>query len=194
MTTRRKHSPLWVYLLYLGLVTSLILSMTLARYASTAAGAGTATVAAMAGGGELVGEPISMLLDNLSPSEARTLKFQVVNFSGGTVSEVALDYEITVSSTRNLPLRFTLTAEAPEGELENTISGGDILTDEATQSQVLTGGSFPLEGRMQAHTYTLTVTWPAEVNGAEYAHEIDLVTITVEARQRLAGDQESTSV
>ncbi len=47
-TPRKKHSRLWVYLLYLGLVTSLILSVTLAKYASTATGTGTATVAAMA--------------------------------------------------------------------------------------------------------------------------------------------------
>lgn len=188
MTTRRKHSPLWVYLLYLGLVTSLILSMTLARYASTAAGAGTATVAAMAGGGQPVGEPISMLLDNMSPGcEDKNLKFQVVNYSGGTVSEVAMDYEITVSTTGNLPLRFTLRVEAPEGEAENTIPGGEILTGGAT-TQTLSGGFFPLEGRMQEHTYTLTATWPAEESSAEYADEIDLVTITVEARQRLAGE------
>ncbi len=184
-TRRKKHSHLWVYLLYLGLVSSLILSVTLARYTTTASGAGTATVAAMAGGSSLVGEPIRMLLDDMYPGgEAKALKFQVVNYSGEAISEVAIDYEITVTTTGNLPLRFTLSSDP----LEDTVPGGAILT--GGRAQTLAGGSFPLtEGkREQTHTYMLIAEWPAEENDAGYADEIDLVTITVESRQRLAGE------
>jgi len=187
-TRRKKHSRLWVYLLYLGLVTSLILSVTLAKYASSASGTGTATVAAMAGSVE--GKPISMLLDNLRPGgEARTLDFQVVNYSGDAISEVALDYEIKVETTGNLPLTFALSADGTE----NVVQTGPVLQDSTvgengTAEQVLSGGAFPLTGEKQAHAYTLTVTWPEEKNDAGYADEIDLVTVTVTARQRLAGE------
>lgn len=186
-TQRKKHSRLWVYLLYLGLVTSLILSVTLAKYASVAGGTGTATVAAMAG--EVEAAPIEMPLEGLTPGGApKTLTFAVVNYSGGAVSEVALDYDITVTTTGNLPLTFTLAA----GTAENTVTlpvGGEILT--AGKTQTLTGGSFPLaadgtQGLLkQSHPYTLTVTWPGEKSEAGYAHEIDLVTVKVAARQRL---------
>ncbi len=185
-TQRKKHSRLWVYLLYLGLVTSLVLSVTLARYASIVDGTGVATVAAMAGEASLVGDPIEMPLEGLLPGgAAKTLEFQVVNYSGDVISEVALDYQITVETTGNLPLNFTLTPIPAEGENgADMISGGDILQNGAV-TQTLTGGAFSLPGGKQGHTYRRSAAWPAEKSDAGYAHEIDLVTVTVEARQRL---------
>ena len=193
-TQRKKHNRLWVYLLYLGLVTTLILSVTLARYVSTADGTGTATVAAMAGGGE----PIQMILDDMLPGgEPKTLEFQVVNYNGDTVSEVALGYEIMVETTGNLPLQFTLTASKAEGAdpAGTTVGAGAILENgDGARFQTLSGGFIPIAKdktgdalAKQAHTYTLTVTWPKENNNKGYADEIDLVTITVLARQQLAG-------
>lgn len=187
-TPRKKHSRLWVYLLYLGLVTSLILSVTLAKYVSTAEGTGTATVAAMAGGGE----PIQMVLDDMYPGQTKTLKFMVVNYTNDTVSEVAMDYTIKVETTGNLPLTFQLTAEKAAGTSSEgtTVAAGEITADQI--GQPLTGGFFPLvageDGTLakQEHVYTLTATWPEENNNVDYADEIDLVTITVEASQRLA--------
>jgi len=191
-TQRKKHSRLWVYLLYLGLVTSLILSVTLARYASNAGGTGTATVAAMAGGGTpITGETIEMPLDGLLPGgEPKTLQFQVVNYSGGKISEVAMDYSVTAATTGNLPLKFTLTAEKNKGAAPESavIPDGEILAD--SREQTLEGGYFPLTGEEQTHTYTLTITWPdgTGTNDADYAYEIDMVTVTVTAQQRLSAD------
>lgn len=194
-TQRKTHSRLWVYLLYLGLVTSLILSATLAKYASGVAGTGTATVAAVAGGaGVIQPDPIEMPLEGLAPGAEVALKFQVVNYSGDTVSEVALDYDITVKTTGNLPLQFTLASEAGEngvkisdGGQEKVPNGDAILT-----GQTLTGGAFPLaedaSAQKQAHTYTLKVAWPDGESNAGYADEIDLLTIAIAARQRLAGE------
>ncbi len=195
-TQRKKHSRLWVYLLYLGLVTSLILSVTLARYVSTAGGTGTAAVAAMSAavdGSALTAKPIDMTLAGLRPGgEARTLDFQVVNYTGDTISEVALDYEITVKTTGNLPLTYTLTAEGGD----QLVQTGPVLADLASGAaeQTLSGGAFPLTGERQVHTYHLEVTWPREKGSAQYADEIDLVTITVTAWQRLSGEGETTSV
>ncbi len=184
-TQRKKHSRLWVYLLYLGLVTSLILSVTLARYASTAGGTGTATVAAMAGGGEILvqGQNIEMPLEGLLPGGEKTLEFQVVNYTGDAISEVAMEYDIKVETTGNLPLTFTLTTT----ETANGINAGTILAD----GTPLTGGLFPLTEEKQAHTYALTATWPPDKKDARYADEIDLVTVTVTARQKLSNEEES---
>ncbi len=177
---RKTHNRLWVFLLYLALVTSLILSVTLARYSSGAEGTGTATVAAMAGDAS---STLRMSLDGMTPGgEDRTLEFQVVNFTADAVSEVALDYRITVETTGNLPLVFTLAAD----EGENRVAGGTILN--GVKSETLTGGAFPLREAGQTHTYTLTAGWPETVNDGGYSREIDLVTVNVEARQRLSGE------
>jgi len=200
-TRRKKHSRLWAYLLYLGLVTSLILSVTLARYVSTAGGTGTAAVAALAGGleGAVEAAPIELPLEGLLPGgEPRTLRFQVVNYTGDRLSEVALDYSITLETTNNLPLTFTLSGQAdkPEGQgdLAAIPAGGAILGPDAvqtqgpkagTKTQTLSGGAFDLTGEKQEHTYTLTVNWPEGDKDGNYSQEIDLVTVKVEALQRL---------
>ncbi len=177
---RKTHNRLWVFLLYLALVTSLILSVTLARYSSAVVGTGTATVAAMAGDAS---STLQMSLDGMTPGgEDRTLEFRVVNFTAKAVSEVALDYQITVETTGNLPLVFALTAD----EGENRVPGGTVLN--GVKSQTLTGGAFPLSEEGQAHTYTLTASWPERLNDGGYSREIDLVTVRVEARQRLSGE------
>lgn len=177
---RKANNRLWVFLLYLALVTSLILSVTLARYSSGASGTGTVSVAAMAGDAS---STLQMSLDGMTPGgEERTLEFQVVNFTADAVSEVALDYQITVETTGNLPLVFTLTADAGE----NRVSGGTIL--DGVKSQTLTGGAFPLSELGQTHTYTLTASWPERLNNDGYSQEIDLVTVQVEAKQRLSGE------
>jgi len=199
-TQRKKHSRLWVYLLYLGLVTSLILSVTLARYAGSAGGTGTASVAALA----LEPEPITMSLDGLLPGGEKSLEFQVVNFiKDKAVSEVALDYEITVKTTGNLPLAFDLTAEALTGAnaAGTTVDTGPMLQDDGKtqvlenggRAQTVKNGWFPLVENEtthaleeQAHVYKLTVTWPEEKGDAKYADEIELVTVTVTAAQRLS--------
>lgn len=189
-TQRKKYSRLWVYLLYLGLVSSLILSVTLAKYASSVSGQGTATVAAMAGGGE----PIQMTLSSLAPGgEPQVLKFKVVNYKDGKISEVALDYDVKVETTGNLPLVYTLTVEGTGNDVKDEL----ILTDGSKAQTV--SGAFDLDGKEQTHTYTLTANWPTvvdsgketgvRVDDAGYADEIDLVTVTVEVRQRLSGDK-----
>ncbi len=188
-TQRKKHSRLWVYLLYLGLVTSLILSVTLARYASTVEGAGVAAVAAMAGDAAFSGGTIEMPLEDLHPGEAaQPLEFKVVNYSGEVVSEVAMDYQIEIETTGNLPLDFTLTPVPAEGGgTDDMISGGAILRNGAV-TETLSGGAFPLTGNKQEHTYRLSAQWPADMSEAGYAYEIDLVTVTVKAQQRLSGE------
>jgi len=190
-TQRKKDDRLWAYLLYLGLVSSLILSVTLAKYASTAAGSGTATVAAMA-----AGAPIEMTLKGMVPGGEQELNFEVVNYTGEKVSEVALDYKITVTTTGNLPLTYALIPDGTAGQVGGTLFAEGSFQDlpDGRKSQDLAGGAFELiQGadfklEKQTHRYTFKAQWPATEADPGYADEIDLVTITVEARQRLAED------
>lgn len=181
MRTRRKqHSRLWVLLLYLALVTSLILSVTLARYSAGVTGTGAATVAAMAG--ETSYSTLQMPVGGLLPGGTATMTFQVVNFTEDAVSEVALDYQISVETTGNLPLEFSVY----EGEPVEPGTG-----PEPTVHTLPYQGEFPLEKGRQTHTYTIAAHWPVSDTGEEkkdgYSQEIDLVSVKVEAKQRISG-------
>ena len=100
-----------LYLLYLGLTTSLIVSVTYSRYAQEIKGQGVAQVAAVAldltddNGAQL---DLTEQLKGLHPGEQKELVFAVTNKEGDTVSEVAQEYAITISTTGNLPLTYTL--------------------------------------------------------------------------------------
>ena len=152
-----------LYLLYLGLTTSLIVSVTYSRYAQEIKGQGVAQVAAVAldltddNGAQL---DLTEQLKGLHPGEQKELVFAVTNKEGDTVSEVAQEYAITISTTGNLPLTYL-----------------------AGTSPCWTGGRLPYSQDGVTHTYTLTIHWPESENITWYMNEIDAVSLTVNAKQ-----------
>ena len=174
--SRLENKP-WVRWLVLAvIVTALISGVTLARYQTTVTGTGTATVALpVADAGTL-----TFSSGELKPGGSSTFTFAVTNFTGSEanpqVSEVSQDYIVTVGSTENLPLAFTLSSAA----VSPTTGGGNGVSGLGTSPT--TTGSLP-HTTAATHTYTLTATWPADKNEAALADEVDLITVTVTATQ-----------
>lgn len=166
----KKTKSRWIfYLIYGVLVTMLVSTATMSGYLTTVSGRGTASVA-------LVGTSVNRLEfdTEIKPGSNSELNFEVLNYVGDIVSEVNLDYSIEVTSTGNLPLTFSLSADnavnyalTPDGDKK--WSGG-LLT----------------HGSKKAHTYTLLVTWDdssQENKSAELSAEIELVTVMLVAKQ-----------
>lgn len=167
---RGRAKPRWIpYLVYGIIVAMLVSTVTLSRYMSTVSGTGAVSVASVALDGSI---PIDV--KNMVPGEGRTVTFSVTNEKDGQISDVAQSYTVTVSTTGNLPLHFTLSAAASP-------STGYALT-RIGQTDVWTGGALP-HTTDTTHTYTLTVTWPANETDPKYAREVDAVTLTVDAQQ-----------
>lgn len=165
---RRQAKPRWIlYLLYGITVVMLLTTVTLSRYLTTISGTGAAQVANVALGGTL---PINVT--DMHPGESRAIAFTVKNADNGKISEVAQSYAISVSSTGNLPLSFTL------GSSEST----DHALTQANGSSTWTGGLLP-HTTETTHAYTLTVSWPGGQNNPKYAKEVDAVTLRVDAQQ-----------
>lgn len=172
------------YTIYFVLACALVSGVTYARYQTEVTGTGTASVAAVAMNSEI---DLTNQLKDLVPGGTKTITFAVNNFDGSDskkVSEVSQEYSITINTTGNLPLQYELS-----GELSGTGEGaGTVVTKQAgggsslDSSLVWTGGELP-HSTKTAHTYTLTVDWPADKNDSAYADEIDLVTLTVDAKQ-----------
>lgn len=111
--------------------------------------------------------------EDLLPGDApKVFTFTVTNQDGSAISEVDLEYTVSVTSTANLPLVFTLER---------------IDTSQTDISK----GSVNLSGTMEAtdaqtHQYRLTVEWKdVEADKAvEYANKVDLITVTVNCEQK----------
>ncbi len=81
-------------------------SVTMAKYVSGASGGDSAAVAVFAPA--LSTESDIDLSSIEKPGDSKTVRFTVQNTTGETVSEVAMRYRITLRTTGNLPLVFTL--------------------------------------------------------------------------------------
>lgn len=188
MQKNLKRRRWFSYLLYLTLACMLVLSMTYAKYRTTVTGTGTASVAKVALGGTID----LTKLTSVAPNETCKIEFQVTNQAenGTTISEVSQEYSITVKTTGNLPLKYTLIPK------ENTADKGDFVTvttgtpqtvsDSASIVYQWTGGKFPHTDAC-THEYELKISWPSDNGGgnAAYADEIDRITLTVDANQAI---------
>lgn len=179
----RKHltkGRIIAYLLYLAMACTALLGVTYARYQSTVTGTGTAQTAAMEMNMNTTID-MSEQLRGLKPGETKEIVFEVSNKKAAEVSEVAQDYTISVMTTGNLPLTYQLTPEGDKG----MGSFAEALAGSQKDSQVWTGGFLP--AAETAHQYRMTVAWPGADADERYAGEIDLVTLTVDAKQREPG-------
>lgn len=162
------------YLLYLSLVCTLIFGVTYARYSTEVTGGASAQTAAVALDSSL---DLTEDLKDMTPGDAKNIPFAVRNKKDSTVSEVAQEYTITLLTTGNLPLEFTL-ASAP-GTAD---SGESYALSEEVGNYIWRGGLFPA-GQEKTHNYTLTVIWPQGANDAKFMNEIDAISLCIDAHQ-----------
>ena len=80
--------------------------ITSAKYISQSHGNDSASVARFSP--SLISENNLDISDIKKPGDSTEKTFKVQNFSGGSVSEVTMTYTITLKTTGNLPLCFTL--------------------------------------------------------------------------------------
>ncbi len=187
MKPKGKKSRLLIYLALAVLVTSLATSATLAKYSSTFSATATMQIAAFAGGGGAASFDVTM--EDMAPGRSSAVQFTVQNYDegeNGLDCEVQMDYEIQVETTGNLPLVFSLRGqkESDDSSAKSVLTG---QLDPGTLKAV--GGKLPVAsantaaGGRKKHTYELTVAWPEGETDEDYSQEIDMVTITVTAKQ-----------
>lgn len=168
------------YLAYLVVVTTMITSTTLARFASQDNIGVSGVVAAFVSDTTLDLELGTQ--GALSPGESRSISFIVTNESGGTISEVPLGYSLQLETTGNLPLVFSLQGEKTAEDDESSLVGnldGNLCAE---------GGTLPSARSYGAcsHSYTLTLSWPQDKNAEEYSHEIDRLSVKIKTEQQAA--------
>lgn len=182
-----KKPRLLRYLVFLALITSLIASGTLAKYAAEVQGGVSLQVASFAAEGTA---DFTVHLENVSPSPESfgTVQFAVRNYEAEESSQVQLNYTIKVETTGNLPLTFSLQKlNEPETEDPNNRFAG-ALVQKAGEASVweAAGGVLPTvetDSDKTQHKYLLSAAWTTGETSEDYSHEIDMVTVTVTTQQ-----------
>lgn len=188
----KKTSRLPVYLLLAVVATMLATTGTLAKYSSQFSASTVLNVAAFAGGGSFDFD-LDEDLENMYPADTRTVYFAVQNYEDGQDCDVAMEYQVRLETTGNLPLNFTLRRKTDGGNEKGEAVGALEISAPAAGEEpipgvtyVAAGGKLPVasadDGRT-VHAYELEVSWPPEYNDMKYSGKVDEVTVTVIAEQ-----------
>lgn len=160
---RARRVPLSAWLCYALVLTMALTGITLSGYVSSASDQDAARVAVMGAGiHALTTEQIY-----ICPGETVQIPFSITNTDElGRVSEVTLDYAITIENIENnLPLTWELYS-------------GDAVAERSGRLK---------PGQEQDISYNLKVTWLADQNASAMAFEVDALRITVTAEQVQTG-------
>ncbi len=149
--------------LCLTLITTHLLSGLYARYSTSASGSDGARVASFQVTESGV-QTATISLDDMHPGSGKTYTFKVTNSS-----EVAVACLVSVTTTGNLPLTFSVAG--PDGTAHDLKPGTPVAMAAISHGQTVEA------------QYTLTVTWPAGQNDAKYAGLLDAVKLFVTAQQ-----------
>lgn len=153
--------------------------ITSAKYISQSHGNDSASVARFSP--SLISENNIDISDIKKPGNSTEKTFKVQNFSGdsvSSVSEVTIKYTISLKTTGNLPLRFTL-LDADGHSLKAWECNG-------TNGQREYKYECPLvfsPGTLQSHTYQLKAEWPNTQNDSKFSGMTDAVYVSVKWEQ-----------
>lgn len=120
-------------------------------------------------------------ISGIKPGYSTEKTFTVQNFSGDSVSEVTMKYTISLKTTGNLPLRFTL--------LDVYGNSLNVVWDcNGTNGQREYKYECPLvfsPGTPQSHTYQLKAEWPntQNENDSKFSGMTDAVYVSVKWEQ-----------
>ena len=155
----------------IGLVLILLVmgTVTLARYASSVEGQGTATAALYQNDASftLTGNDIPS-----HPGDSKTLTFTVSNTKDGKTAEVAQTYEFMIQTAGNIPFQFALSKD-------NESTWKEVKANLKTDYK-----DNILNLNEQTDTWQLKITWPDTASESTYTNEIDYVQVKVLMEQK----------
>ena len=151
------------------------IEMAWAKYILQSHGNDSASVARFSP--SLISENNIDISDIKKPGDSTEKTFKVQNFSGGRVSEVTMKYTISLKTTGNLPLRFTLI----------DTHGNSLVWDcNGTNGQREYKYECPLvfsPGTTQSHAYQLKAEWSNTQNDSKFSGMTDAVYVSVKWEQ-----------
>ncbi|MDD6060940.1 MAG: hypothetical protein PUB97_11295 [Ruminococcus sp.] len=114
-------------------------------------------------------------LDITKPGDDAIIKFSVQNFSDERVTETTTRYQITLKTTGNLPLDFTLS----DGENNILVDNWKCNGNGESVYKYQNTPTFTVE-TTETHQYILKAKWDKSKNEAKFSGQTDAVYIAVE--------------
>ena len=148
------------------------IEMASAKYIFQSHGNDSASVACFSP--SLISENNIDISDIKKPGDSTEKTFKVQNFSGDSVSEVTMKYTISLKTTGNLPLCFTL-LDADGNSLE--------VWDYGQREYKYESLTVFSPGTTQSHAYQLKAEWSNTQNDSKFSGMTDAVYVSVKWEQ-----------
>ena len=184
---RRNNNIIYVrfiLVIILLLITIGLIRGTIARYRSKGSSDANVDLAYYL----LKSEDISqeLKLDSILPREQPYMyTLSVANYDGNERTQTALEYDIEIKTTTNLPLQYQI-YKSGEQNPQSIISTETTADSYGTYFKYTTfaGDEFGFSENQQ-NNYQIKVIFPEQYNSAEYEGIIEYVEITVKSRQKI---------
>lgn len=147
-----------------------------AKYISQGNGSESASVACFSP--SLISENNIDISDIKKPGDSTEKTFKVQNFSGDSVSEVTMTYTITLKTTGNLPLTFTLLDANG-----NSLKVWDCNGTNGQREYKYESPTVFSPGVEGTHNYKIRAQWQSERNAARFSGMTDAVYVSVKWEQ-----------
>lgn len=185
-----------VRMLYILIVFMIVTTVTFSRYMITLIGEDSASLATFTITSEIVKEDIEIITipyNITTDSTTYTYELIIENYDDNHVNNVDMDYELTLEYTTNLPLVIVL-REANETDDYTIVDGyGTVSTSDDGVTYDITDAWFP-HTTETTHIYYIDVSWQEDASrNYELSYEIDLITATIKAEQRLSASSTVTT-
>ena len=150
--------------------------ITSAKYIFQSHGNDSASVACFSP--SLISENNIDISDIKKPGDSTEKTFKVQHFSGDNVSEVTMTYTITLKTTGNLPLTFTLLDANG-----NSLKVWDCNGTNGQREYKYESPTVFSPGVAQTHNYKIRAQWQADRNAARFSGMTDAVYVSVKWEQ-----------
>ena len=150
--------------------------ITSAKYISQSHGNDSASVACFSP--SLIAENNIDISDIKKPGDSTEKTIKVQNFSGDNVSEVTMKYTISLKTTGNLPLTFTLLDANG-----NSLKVWDCNGTNGQREYKYESPTVFSPGVAQTHNYKIRAQWQSDRNAARFSGMTDAVYVSVKWEQ-----------
>lgn len=116
-------------------------------------------------------ETLSVELDEMKPGSVKYYEFYVTNENDTSISDITLEYDISIERSTNLPLTF---------ELYKDNVNTNILSTDLISAKYLMNHSVS-----SVHNYKLVIDWNSSYSDSEYQKLIESVDINIRAIQKI---------
>lgn len=130
---------------------------------------------------------IDVPLIDINPGEKQEYTFAVSNTIAEKLSNVTVEYELTIKTYHLMPLEIKLMKINEEGETVYTLNCEEAPNSRNANNELVCNSEAQIMGHdnKELDNYVLSLSFPAELNDASYSNLVDYITLDITSWQKL---------